>query len=127
MSKFSGAEWVPLKNFTANGQESVQGLVVHIMQGTLEGSRAWFNRPDSQASSHFGTSRDGRLEQWVDTKDRAWAQASGNRTWLSIENEGKVPDAQTKEQIEDNAQVFAWVVRLYGAPYRVASSPSQKG
>lgn len=127
MSKFSGAKWSPVRNYTANGQESVHGLVVHIMQGTFEGSRSWFNNPASQASSHFGTAKDGRLEQWVDTKDRAWAQASGNRTWLSIENEGKVPDALTKEQLEDVAQVFAWVVRLYGVPYKVAKSPDDKG
>lgn len=127
MAKYAGAKWVPLKNFTANGQDSVHGLVVHIMQGTLEGSRSWFNNPSSQASSHFGTGRDGALEQWVDTKDRAWAQAAGNRTWLSIENEGKVPQALAPAQLEKVAQVFAWVVRTYGVPYRVAHSPDEKG
>jgi len=127
VAKFSGAKQVPLRNFTKDGQESVHGLVVHIMEGTLSGSRAWFNNPDSQASSHFGTSRTGELEQWVDTKDRAWAQAAGNRTWLSIENEGKVPQALTDEQVEKNAQVFAWTVRVYGVPYRVAHSPDEQG
>lgn len=128
MAKFSGAKWVPVRNYTENGQEAVNGLVVHIMQGTLEGSRAWFNNPKSQASSHFGTGRDGELEQWVDTKDRAWAQAAGNRTWLSIENEGSVPDKLTAKQVEKVAQTFAWVVRTYkDVPYRVAHAPSEKG
>lgn len=128
MSWYSGAKKAPVKNFTTNGQEAVHGLVVHIMQGTLAGSRAWFNNPSSQDSAHFGTSRDGDLEQWVDTKDRAWAQAAGNRTWLSIENEGFVPDALTGKQLEKVAQVFAWVVRTYPSiPYRVANSPSERG
>lgn len=128
MSWFSGAKKVPLKNFTKDGQEAVHGLVVHIMEGTLSGSRSWFNNPSSQASAHFGTSRSGELEQWVDTKDRAWAQAAGNRTWLSIENEGKVPQTLTPEQIEKNALVFAWVVRTHpDVPYRVAHSPEEKG
>jgi len=127
MSRFAGATWVPLRNYTKDGQEAVQGLVVHIMQGTLGGSRSWFNQASSQASSHFGTDRTGKLEQWVDTKDRAWAQAAGNRTWLSIENEGEVPDALTAPQFEKVAQVFAWVVRTYKVPYAVAKTPSEKG
>lgn len=127
VSWYTGAKKVPLKNFTKNGQEAVQGLVVHIMQGTLEGSRSWFNNPNSQASAHFGNAKDGRLEQWVSTADRAWAQAAGNRTWLSIENEGKVPDALTDKQLENVAQVFAWVAKTYSVPYRVANAPSEKG
>lgn len=128
MSWYDGARKVPIKNFTKNGQEAVQGLVVHIMQGTLEGSRAWFNNSTSQSSAHFGTGRDGELEQWVSTADRAWAQAAGNRTWLSIENEGYVPDALTDAQVEKVAQVFAWVARTYpSVPYRVANAPSEKG
>lgn len=127
MAKYAGALWRPLRNYTKDGQEAVYGLVVHIMEGTLEGSRSWFNNPDSQASSHFGTDRDGALEQWIDTKDRAWAQAQGNRTWISVENEGKVPQALTKEQLEKVAQVFAWIVRTYKVPYQVSHSPTVKG
>ena len=127
MARFSGAKWVPLRNYTKDGQEDVYGLVVHIMQGTLEGSRSWFNNPDASASSHFGTSRDGQLEQWVDTKDRAWAQAAGNKTWLSIENGGKAPDSLTTVQLEKVAQTFAWVVRTYKVPYQVSNSPDVKG
>lgn len=127
MAKYAGAKWRSVRNYTKNGQEAVNGLVVHIMEGTFEGTRVWFDNDNSNASSHFGTSRDGQLEQWVDAKDRAWAQASGNRTWLSIENEGKVPQALTAAQLEKVAQVFAWVVRTYKVPYRVAKSPSEKG
>lgn len=127
MAKFAGAIWRPLRNFTRDGQDDVYGLVVHIMQGTLEGSRSWFNNPESSASSHFGTARDGRLEQWVDTKDRAWAQAAGNRTWISVENEGKVPQALTSAQQEKVAQVFAWICRTYKVPYQVSHSPDVKG
>lgn len=127
MAKFPGAKWVPLRNYTKDGQESVNGLVVHIMEGTLAGTRSWFNNPDAQASSHFGTGRAGELEQWVDTKDRAWAQAAGNRTWISVENEGRVPAALTAKQLERVAQVFAWLCKTKSVPYRVAHSPAEKG
>lgn len=127
MAKFSKAKWHAVQNFTKDGQDSVLGLVVHIMEGTLEGSQSWFNNPKAQASSHFGTGKDGELRQWVDTKDRAWAQGSGNRTYLSIENEGHTPDKLTDQQIETVAQTFAWVVKTYGVPYQVANKPGEKG
>jgi murein L,D-transpeptidase YcbB/YkuD len=98
------------------------------MEGSYEGSHSWFDNPDASASSHFLTARDGRLAQAVDTKDRAWAQAAGNRTWISVENEGKVPQALTKEQLEKVAQTFAWVVRTHkDVPYQVSNSPTVKG
>lgn len=125
--RFSKAKWVPVRNFAPDGQEAVLGLVVHIMDGTLEGSQSWFNNPDSSASSTFGTGKDGELRQWVDTKDRAWAQGSGNRTYLSIENEGRGGDSLTPAQIEANAQTFAWVCREYGVPVKLAAYVGDKG
>lgn len=127
MAKFSKAAWRPVRNYTKGGQEAVLGLVVHIMDGTLEGSESWFDNPDAQASAHFGTGRDGELRQWVDTSDRAWAQASGNRTYLSIENEGRGGDSLTDAQIEAVAQTFAWVHKTYGVPLQLASKVGDRG
>lgn len=125
--KFSKAKWRPVANYTAGGQTKVLGLVLHIMEGTLEGSESWFNNSKAQASSHFGTGKDGELRQWVDTKDRAWAQSAGNTTYLSIENEGYAGDELTDKQLESVAQTFAWVVKEYGVPYAVANKPGDKG
>src|SRR6476661_104917 len=118
--RFPGAKWHAVRNFTAGGQEQVLGVVVHIMAGTLEGSQAWFDNPKAQASSHFGTGKDGELRQWVDTGDRAWAQGSGNRTYLSVENEGQGGDLLTKAQITANAKVLAWAHKRYGVPLQLA-------
>ncbi|MFD6294509.1 N-acetylmuramoyl-L-alanine amidase [Streptomyces sp. NPDC060235] len=114
-------------NHTEGGQESVRGVVVHIMAGTLAGTDSWFRNPKAQASSHFGTGKGGELYQWVDTADRAWAQAAGNRTWLSVENEGKGGDALTDAQLDSNAQVLAWAHVHDGVPLQVASSPNGYG
>ncbi|MEW2127092.1 peptidoglycan recognition family protein [Streptomyces sp. NPDC007259] len=127
MARMPGATFHRVRNYTADGQQSVRGVVVHIMAGTLEGSQAWFNNATAQASSHFGTGKDGELRQWVDTADRAWAQAAGNRTWLSVENEGKGGDALTNAQIDANARVLAWAHREYGVPLQLAKSPSDRG
>ena len=127
MAKFDKAHWRPVKNFTKNGQERVIGVVCHIMDGTLEGSESWFNNSSAQASSHFGTGKDGELRQWVDTADRAWAQAAGNKDHLSVENEGHGGDSLTSAQIEANAQVLAWAAKKYGFKLQLATSVSMEG
>ncbi|TXS35707.1 peptidoglycan recognition protein family protein [Streptomyces sp. OR43] len=127
MARMPGAVWHAVRNYTEDGQDAVRGVVVHIMAGTLEGSQAWFNNPTAQASSHFGTGKAGALRQWVDTDDRAWAQAAGNRTWLSVENEGVGGDALTDAQLDDNAAVLAWAHETYDVPLRLASGPDDRG
>lgn len=128
MAKMPGATQRPITvNYTKGGQDDVRGVVVHIMAGTLAGTDSWFRNPKAQASSHFGTGKGGALYQWVDTADRAWAQASGNRTWLSVENEGKGGDTLTEEQLDRNAEVLAWAHEKYGVPLQVAAGPNGYG
>jgi hypothetical protein len=65
------------------------------MEGTLDGTGAWFHDPSAEASSHFGVGKDGRMYQWVDTDDAAWAEMAGNSSWISIECEGHSGDSLT--------------------------------
>lgn len=123
----TGWTFDPVKNFTANGQDEVLGVVVHIMDGTFDGTKSWFNNPQSQASSHFGTRRDGYAEQWVDTKDRAWAQAAGNHQYLSVENEGNGGDSLADGQISRVAEILAFAHKAYGVPIQLANQPGEKG
>lgn len=125
--KMPGAVWHAVQNFTKGGQDDVLGVVVHIMDGTLEGSQSWFNNPVAQASSHFGTGKDGALRQWVDAADRAWAQSAGNRTYLSVENEGRGGDSLTKAQITANAKVLAWAHKEYDVPLKLATRVGDTG
>lgn len=128
MARMPGAQWLPITvNHSAGGQEQVRGVVLHVMAGTLAGTDSWFRNPRAQASSHFGTGRAGQLRQWVDTADRAWAQGAGNRTWLSIENEGRGGDTLTEPQLDACARVLAWAHTRYGVPLQVASHPTERG
>lgn len=128
MARYSGATWRPIPiNHTKGGQSAVYGVVIHIMDGTLAGTDSWFRNPDAQASSHFGTGKDGTIYQWVDTADRAWAQAGGNSTWLSIENEGRGGDALTDAQINRCADILRWAHETYGVPLQVTNDPNGRG
>nr|WP_094794356.1 peptidoglycan-binding protein [Streptomyces kasugaensis] len=128
MARFSGATWRPIPhNFTDGGQDAVYGVVIHIMDGSLEGTDSWFRNSAAQASSHFGTGRGGQLYQWVDTSARAWAQAGGNCTWLSVENEGRGGDALTDAQITRCAEVLAWAHKVHGVPLQLTTSTTGRG
>lgn len=99
------------------------------MEGTLDGTDAWFHNPQAQASADYGTGKDGRIYQWVDwTGDhKAWAQAVGNPYWVSIENEGHSGDTLTPAQLDAVAQIVADVFTREGVPFQLANTPSDKG
>lgn len=124
------AQWKPLPagvNHSAGGMVAWDGVVLHIMEGILDGTDSWFRNPQAQASAHFGVGRDGRIYQWVDTRDKAWAQAEGNPRNISIENEGYAGDSLTQAQIEGCAQILAWARTVHGVPLRVNDSPTAQG
>ncbi|MFF7881075.1 peptidoglycan-binding protein [Streptomyces sp. NPDC020794] len=128
MARMPGATFIgPTPNETDGGQEEVRGLVLHIQQGTEAGSEAWFKNPASQASAHFLNPKTGNLRQLVDTANRSWAEAAGNRYWVSIENEGFVPDALTASQLENAAQLLAWLHKTYNVPLQSTDDPNGHG
>lgn len=120
----------PQQEKTANqgGDMSEQrGVVLHIAQGSYDGTIAWQKNPASDVSSHFVAAKNGRAAQMVDTDRVAWTQKAGNGHWLSIENEGSVPDSLTAAQVEFAAQILARAHTEYGVPLQVASTPEGRG
>jgi hypothetical protein len=104
-----------------------RGFVLHVQEGTQQGSIAWSKNPASQVSAHFYVARNGDIAQLVDTDTVAWTQANGNGRWISSENEGYHYEDLTSEQVEANAQLFARGVREYGWPMVSTDTPSGYG
>lgn len=104
-----------------------RGLVVHIAEGSYEGTIAWQRNPSSNVSSHFIVARDGRIAQMVDTTRIAWTQRQGNGRWLSVECEGFVDDGLSGAQVHAIARLFAQGHLAYGYPLALASRPDQRG
>jgi N-acetyl-anhydromuramyl-L-alanine amidase AmpD len=131
------ADWRgPTKNKTSGGQSEVRGLVVHIAEGTYEGTIAWQHNPGADVSSHFVVGRDGRIAQVVDTRDAAWTQRSGNGEWLSVECAGFTKDSPhyrsgwerlTAAQVDAVARLLRRCHEVYRVPIQVTSSPSGRG
>lgn len=81
---------VPSPHFT-KGRKSFkpEAIVVHIMEGTLVGTDAWFRDPISKVSAHFGIGRNGELHQYVDLANSAWhAGRVNNPTWVGMKAAG---------------------------------------
>jgi len=124
------AQWKPLPagvNHSAGGMVGYDGVVLHVMEGILDGTDSWFRNPQAQASAHFGVGKDGRIFQWVDTGDKAWAQEAGNSRNISIENEGYAGDSLTQAQVEGCAHILAWARTIHGVPLRINDLPTGQG
>ena len=129
MARFDRATWRgPIPNETSGQMvRPFRGLVLHIEEGTEAGTDAWFHNPKAQASAHFGNPKDGPLDQWVDTSDKAWAVCAGNRYWISLENEGHSGDSLTANQIENAAQLLAWLHLTESVPLQLADDSNGAG
>lgn len=133
---------IPLTNYSKgrNGYK-VEAVVIHIQQGTMAGTAAWFGgennktNPMTQSSAHIGVGKDGRIDEYVDTEDTAYhAGRIANPTWrgmkknliggyinpnyytLGIECEGMRGDIYTEAQMQAIcAKVKEWSQK-YGFP-----------
>lgn len=76
--------------------------------------------------SHFYVRKDGKVEQYMDTKYRAAADLEGNDATISVETAGGVKNPQsepwTKAQVESLAKLFAWAVKEHGISNKMAEN-----
>ena len=131
MARCPFAEWRPVSNFNKGGM-TVLGMAPHVIVGSLRGAEATFLNTDphqkgGRRSAHFGVGKDGRLHQYVDTSDKAWAQAAGNPFYISAECEGLATEAHTPAQVETLARLYAWLHKVHGCPLVVTDTPGQRG
>lgn len=127
MPRCPAASWRPISTNYQHGGNTPRLVILHVMQGTLDGSDSWFRNPAAQVSAHFGTGRDGRLYQWVDTRDTAWHAANANGFSIGIENEGNSGDSLTDAQLLRVAEVVAWASLVHGIPLEVCNDPAGRG
>lgn len=57
-------------------RQDPQLIVLHIADGTYDGTKAWFMNQSSQTSSHFIVAKDGRICQCVSLKKMAWCNGT---------------------------------------------------
>jgi N-acetyl-anhydromuramyl-L-alanine amidase AmpD len=67
------ALFIKSPNFT-QGRKGFKpiAIVIHIMEGTLDGTDSWFGSRSSNVSAHYGIGKNGELHQYVKEEDTAW-------------------------------------------------------
>lgn len=113
----------------------IRRVVLHVMQGTLEGTDAWFHNKDAQVSAHFGIGKKGELYQWVELDREAWAEMAYNGNSWSIEHEGDSGDLLTEMQLTKSLELTRWLCTLIdkerelpaGRAAHVVTSPGAVG
>jgi len=117
----------PTVNKVTGGMREWRGVVIHIAEGSYEGTISWQKNPSSQVSSHFVVDYDGTIGQVVDTADTAWTQQAGNGHWISVENAGHSPNPLTAEQEKANAAILKWAHDTHGVLLQLANDPNGHG
>lgn len=96
-----------------------EAIVIHIMEGTLKGTDAWFLNEESGVSAHYGIGKDGEVHQYVGESDGAWhAGRIVGSTWpllkldvnpnyytIGIEHEGREDSVWPDTMYETSAQL----------------------
>lgn len=95
---------------------TVDRVVIHVMDGSMQGTAAWFSNPAANVSAHYGVSSAGEVVQYVSEFDTAW-QAGNldvNRRSIGVEHEGRPADGPwtpTPLQLQASARLVADICR----------------
>lgn len=107
-----------------------EGVVIHIMDGTLAGTDSWFANPASQVSAHYGIGRTGEVHQYVKEEDTAWhagrvdapvwglikPNINPNLYTIGIEHEGKPDDVWTDAMKQASAVLIREICQRWQIP-----------
>lgn len=123
-------EFIASPNFTRRTARNITAVVIHYTGSmNIEGTIAWFKRPDAKVSAHYVIGVDGRTVQMVEDNDIAWhagrsamrpketppGEPDVNRFSLGIELVGTHDSGFTDRQL---AALYALLERIV-AKYRV--------
>lgn len=123
--------WKPSPNFSQRPDVArITHIVLHIMDGTLAGTDAWFAVAKSGVSAHYGIGKNGVIHQYVRDAMKAWH--AGNREpvpglqipdgnpndWsIGIEHEGRGSDVTLPDPLyESSARLVGMLCRRFQIP-----------
>lgn len=115
--KYPFAHWTPAhpNNFSTT-RNVPKFVVVHVICGSWTGCRGWFQNPHAQVSAHFSISKNGEVNQHVDTDHVAYAEMAWNDKAISIEHEGQPGDHLTIKQMAALDALLQWIHANYNIP-----------
>ena len=113
--------WSPNK-YDGRGGNTIDQVIIHIMQGTFSGSESWFMNPSSNVSANYLISNTGEILQMVRLTDRAWHAGNHNGRSIGIEHEGfwhsdvHSDTVITEDEYQASAMITRWLTERYNIP-----------
>lgn len=122
---------LPSPNFEKGRKNNtVIGVVIHIMDGSLSGTDSWFSTSVSQVSTHYGIGVGGEIHQYVNEIDTAWGNGIvNNPSWklikkgvnpnlytISIEHEGRPDSVWTDAMKKQSALLITDICKRWNIP-----------
>jgi hypothetical protein len=121
----NGVPFYSVPHFNTGRAATLNLIVVHHFAGASSpGSAAiqnWLRNPASRVSYHFGVDRDGRIRQWVDTRNTAWATGPVNARSIAIGCQGN-SQSFTNAQRDAVVRIIRWARGAHRSIGTVASS-----
>ena len=126
----------PSPNIT-NGRNGYkpEAIVIHIMEGTLDGTDSWFQNKFSKVSAHYGIGLKGDIHQYVNEANCAWhAGRINSPSWsllkkarsgnfinpnyytIGIEHEGNDHSDWTEAMYQSSAQLIREICQRHNIP-----------
>jgi len=119
---YVGREWNPITqrgNFDKS-RLNIDVIVLHSMDGTLEGTTAWFKNPSVVPSAHYGIGYNGEIVQWLPENVTAYHAGlySVNQRSIGIEHEDKKNNMAVRPDslYESSAKLVANICVAYSIP-----------
>lgn len=111
--------WKGSPNFTKNrAGAKVKFIIIHWFgSGTLESANSRFQNPASQASAHYGISKE-RIWQWVKETDASWNAGVYQKTLesIGIEHDAKPGQNLSDKDYELSGQLVAEICKRWNLP-----------
>jgi N-acetyl-anhydromuramyl-L-alanine amidase AmpD len=126
----------PNNHFTGRNGLRPIAIVDHIMAGSLNATTGWFANPKSEASTHFGVGKDGRIHQYVRVENGAYGNGTVNKSdlsvpWIaecvskkinpnfvtiSIEHEGQTGETFTEQMYQATLWLHRFLIQNFNIP-----------
>lgn len=124
-AKLPGATWDPISGRSTLSNKPVR-MTVHIAVSRSKDIYGPGKGPGG-TYAHFYNPKSGSIRQHQEINRRTYADLEGNGSTVSVEHEGWPGDKMTPSQIDNNARLFAHLVKHYGVPNRVATWNDTRG
>jgi len=99
---------------------AVRLIVVHVTEGSFDGTVKWFRNPRAHAAANYVVGRIGEVAHMVPDDEIAWHAGNGwvNAHSIGVENEGytHVDGVVTDAEYRASAQLVASLLRSYHLP-----------